>query len=142
MILFELCQELKNWFCNIETDVHAGTYTIENGTLSLPFLQNGQYFRISGSVFNDGVYRYDGNLDLKDESFIGTIWAMRIPQSFLELSEEIEAWNEKNGSAITSPYQSESWGGYAYSLKAGGGESGAMDYRTVFAGSLNRWRKL
>lgn len=141
MILSELCQELKNWFCT-ETDIHSGMYAIENGVLSLPFLLEGQYFRIVGSVLNDGVYLYDEHLQLKDETFTGTIWAMKIPPSVVQLAEEIDEWIEKNGTAASSPYQSESWGGYSYSLKSGGTESGSLDWRTVFGGSLNRWRKL
>ena len=141
MILSELCQELKNWFCD-DADIHSGTYTIENGALSLPFLIEGQYFRIVGSVLNDGVYKYDENLELHDEVFTGTIWAMKIPPSAVQLAEEIDEWIEKNGAAASSPYQSESWGGYSYSLKNGGTESGSLDWRTVFGGSLNRWRKL
>lgn len=142
MVLSELCQELKNWFCDVETDVHSGTYTIEDGALSLPFLIDGQYFRIVGSVLNDGVYKYDEHLELHDETFSGSIWAMKIPPSVVDLVGEIDEWIEKNGDAVASPYQSESWGGYSYSLKSGGAESGALDWRTVFAGSLNRWRKL
>jgi len=143
MILSELCQELKNWFCDVETDIHEGTYTISDGMLSLPFLQEGQYFRITGSVFNDGVHKYgDSDDELKPETFNGAIWAMRIPPSVIDLASEIDAWIAANGEAVASPYQSESWGGYTYSLKSGGGESGALDWRTIFAGSLNRWRKL
>lgn len=141
MILSELCQELKNWFCD-ESDIHLGTYAIEGGVLSLPFLLDGQYFRIAGSVLNDGVYKYDGELELNDETFTGAIWAMKIPPSVVALATEIDAWIEKNGEAVASPYQSESWGGYSYSLKSGGAESGSVDWRTVFGGSLNRWRKL
>lgn len=141
MILSELCQELKNWFCDVEEDVHQGTFTIERGVLSLPFLLPGQYFRVVGSVFNDGVYKY-GESILQDETFTGTIWAMRIPPSVIDLVGEIDEWIDKNAVAVKSPYQSESWGGYSYSLKSGTGESGAFDWRTVFAGQLNRWRKL
>ena len=141
MILSELCQELKNWFCD-EADIHYGEYTIADGALSLPFLIDGQYFRIAGSVLNDGVYKYDSELELNDETFTGAIWAMKIPPSVVDLATEIDAWIEKNGEAVSSPYQSESWGGYSYSLKSGGAESGSVDWRTVFGGSLNRWRKL
>lgn len=143
MILTELCQELKNWFCDVETDIHAGTYTISEGTLSLSFLQEGQYFRIVGSVLNDGVYLYQtGTLELQDETFTGAIWAMRVPPSVIALASEIDEWIEKNGEAVTSPYQSESWGGYSYSLRSVGGESGSLSWQSVFAGRLNRWRKL
>jgi len=143
MILSELCQELKNWFCNVETDIHEGTYTISDGVLSLPFLQEGQYFRIAGSVFNDGVHKYGDSDDaLKSETFNGAIWAMRIPPSFLELADEIDAWVQKNGELVSSPLQSESWGGYSYSMKSGGADSGSVSWKSVFGGSLNRWRKL
>ena len=141
MILSELCQELKNWFCD-ESDIHLGTYAIENGVLSLPFLLDGQYFRIVGSVLNDGVYKYDENLELQDETFTGAVWAMRIPPSFVNLANEIDDWIQKNGEVVSSPYQSESWGGYSYSMKSGGAESGSVSWKSVFGGSLNRWRKL
>ena len=141
MILSELCQELKNWFCDKESDIHSGTYAIENGTLSLPFLLQGQYFRIVGSVLNDGVYKY-GDAVLQDETFTGAIWAMRIPPSVIELAGEIDDWIEKNGETVASPYQSESWGGYSYSLKSGASESGSLGWKSAYAGRLNRWRKL
>lgn len=141
MILSELCQELKNWFCDVDTDIHSGTYTIEDGSLLLPFLQSGQYFRIVGSVFNDGVHKY-GESSLQDETFSGAVWSMRIPPSVIALSEEIDSWIEKNGEAVSSPYQSESWGGYSYSLKSGSAESGSLSWKSVFGGRLNRWRKL
>lgn len=54
-MLTELCQELNNWF---DVDRYFGVFTIEDGELSAPFLQDGQYYRIVGSVFNDGVYQY------------------------------------------------------------------------------------
>ena len=141
MILSELCQELKNWFCD-EQDIHTDTYAIEGGVLSLPFLLEGQYFRIQGSVLNDGVYKYDQSLELADETFTGSIWAMKIPPSVVKLAEDIDEWIEKNGSAISSPYQSESWGGYSYTLKGSGMENKQLDWLMVFGSSLNRWRKL
>ena len=142
MILSELCQELKNWFCDIEKDVHTDTYVISGETISLPFLQDGQYFRITGSVFNDGVHKYDSNLKLQNEIFVGAIWAMRIPQSVIDLAMEIDAWITANGEAVSSPYQSESWGGYSYSMKSGGADTGSVSWKSVFGSSLNRWRKL
>lgn len=141
-ILTDLCQELRNWFCDITKDVHSGTFKIENGVLSLPFLAEGQYFRIVGSVFNDGVHKYEASTTLHDETFEGAIWAMKIPPPVLDLADEIDAWIEKNGAVAESPYQSESWGGYSYALKSGGAESGSMSWKSIFGSSLNRWRKL
>ena len=54
-MLTEICQELRNWF---EKSKLYGTYMIVNGSLTVPGAQNGQYVRIIGSVFNDGVHKY------------------------------------------------------------------------------------
>ena len=55
---------LNNWFVVGRYD---DTYTIEGGRLTLPFLVNGQYYRIVGSLFNDGLYKYADGAAL-DES--------------------------------------------------------------------------
>ena len=67
-MLGELCAELKNYFLrDADEDIHAGTFTISGGRIeSLPFLKNGQYFRIVGSALNDDVYQYPPTL-LTDE---------------------------------------------------------------------------
>lgn len=146
-MLTELCQELRNWF---EKEKYFGTFTIENGQIILPdgSLQVGQYFRIVGSVFNDGVHRYVSN-DLIDETFNGSIWAMAVPPDVISISQEIDNWTAKYGrtnSPAMSPYNSESFGGYSYSKSAGGSGSGSSssgaDWRNVFRGRLNMWRKI
>ena len=142
-MLTELCKELNNWFC---IKKYFGDFTIEDGVLTAPELQNGQYFRIVGSVFNDGVYEYPAQ-GLEDETFNGAVWAMAIPQDVIALSEEIDAWKEKYAdidSVAMSPFQSESFGGYSYSKASGAGESGntAGDWRSVFGSRLNNWRKV
>lgn len=139
-MLTELCQELKNWF-NDRNEIQFGTYTIESGTLSLPFLLDGQYYRIIGSVFNDGVHQY-GVDTLTDETFTGAIWPMKIPQAVLDLDAKITAWQEANKKVLDSPYQSESWNGYSYSLKSGGANGGAITWQSNFASEMNRWRKI
>lgn len=138
-MLTELCQELHNWF---NDSICTGEYTIENGEILLPFLQEGQYFRIVGSVFNDGVHQYGATSRLTDEAFSGAIWPMRIPQAVIDLSAKIDKWIEDNAQVLSSPYQSESWGGYSYSLKNGSGESGTFGWQSEFARELNRWRKM
>ena len=141
MGLTELCQELRNWFVR---DKSFGTSTIENGMIDLPALQNGQYYRIIGSVFNDGVHVYPST-DLTDEVFRGAIWAMAVPPAVIDLSERINEWNTKYGDAVSSPYSSESFGGYSYT-KAGSTGQGSADsvptWRSTFASELNRWRKI
>jgi hypothetical protein len=69
---------------------------------------------------------------------------MKIPQAVLDLDAKITAWQAKNADAVQSPYQSESWGGYSYSLKSGNGTSSAagVTWQGIFANELNRWRKL
>ena len=132
---------LKNWFV-VPRGVREGIYTIENSTLEIPFLQNGQYYRICGSVFNDGLHKY-GDIDdkLQDETFSGTVWALAIPKAVVELSEKIEEWQNKNGDAVASPYSSESFGGYSYT-KATDSTSGAVaTWETVFRSDLNPYRQ-
>ena len=142
-MLTELCQELKNWF---DTERHFGLFTIENGELSVPFLQNGQFFRICGSVFNDGVHQYPAT-GLADETFDGAVWAMAIPPEVVALATEVAEWKEKYGSADSaamSPFQSESFGGYSYSKGSGAGTAGSasVTWQGAFAGRLNLWRKI
>ena len=143
-MLEELCAELKNYFLRDRNeDIHYGEYTISSGSIDLPFLLDGQYFRIVGSVLNDGVYQYPVS-DLADETFTGAVWAMAVPPAAVALAAEIEEWNEKNADIINSPFSSESFGGYSYSKSAvyAGGESQIMNWKVQFASRLNKWRRL
>lgn len=137
-MLTELCGHLRNWF---DRERYAGTFTIENGSVALPFLQEGQYFRILGSTFNDGVHQYPA-YGLTDETFDGAVWALAIPPSVLALDAEIEAWQDKNGDASASPYSSESFGGYSYSRATDAKTGGAVTWQSAFRSKLNQWRKL
>lgn len=139
-MLEQVLMHLKNWFL-VPGGIHEGTYTIEDGGITLPFLESGQYFRICGSVFNDGLYKYPVS-DLKAETFEGTVWALAVPQAVIELAEEIEAWQKKNGDASVSPYQSESFGGYQYSKATDSASGGAVTWQTAFRSRLSAWRKL
>ena len=152
-MLTELCQELRNWFpVRDKTGAilsYPGVYEITGGALTAPFLLTGQYYRITGSIFNDGVHRFgDINDQLVDETFEGTVWALAIPQAVIKLSTEIEAWREKyeapDGSAM-SPFMSESFGGYSYqkgSAFSGNTSGGSASWQSAFAAKLNAWRKL
>lgn len=139
-MLEQVLMHLKNWFL-VPGGIHEGTYTIEDGGIALPFLANGQYFRICGSVFNDGLHQYPEG-DLKTETFDGTVWALSIPQAVIDLAAEIEAWETKNGDASVSPYQSESFGGYQYSKATDSATGGAVTWQTAFRSRLSAWRKL
>ena len=147
-MLTELCQELRNWF---ERKKFFGTFTIENGQITVPdgSLQNGQYFRIIGSVFNDGVHKYEPESEnaeqLVDEVFEGAIWSMAVPPSVVDLSERISEWVTKYGDSVSAPYSSESFGGYSYQKASSGqGNAGSSSptWQSTFASELNRWRKI
>ena len=133
---------LKNWFV-VPRGVHEGIYTIENSTLELPFLQNGQYYRICGSVFNDGLHKYGDTADkLQNETFTGTVWALAIPKAVIDLSGKIDEWQLKNGDAVASPYSSESFGGYSYTKATDAATGAAATWESVFRSQLNPYRKM
>ena len=139
-MLEQVLMHLKNWFL-VPGGIHEGTYTIEDGGIALPFLANGQYFRICGSVFNDGLHQYPAS-DLKAETFDGSVWALAVPKAVIDLTSEIEAWQTKNGDASVSPYQSESFGGYQYSKATDSASGGAVTWQSAFRSRLNAWREL
>lgn len=128
-----ICASLRNYFV---VEIVDGEYTVNDGEITLPFLAAGQFFRVVGSVFCDGVYRCGDKLPA-DETFDGAIWALAIPPTLEELAAEIEEWKQKNAEVINSPYQSESFGGYSYTKG-----SDSASWHGVFAKRLNRWRKL
>ena len=77
-MLTELLAEIRNYF-EVPNGRHFGKFTISGESIApLDFLQEGQYFRIVGSVFNDGVYQYPAT-SLTDEVFEGAVWAMSLP---------------------------------------------------------------
>lgn len=131
---------LKNWFV-VPHGIHGGTFTIENGMLELPFLQDGQYFRICGSVFNDGLHKNSPSEVLTDETFSGTVWALAVPKAVVDLSAKIEEWQDKNGATVESPFSSEAFGGYSYTLAADS-KGNRATWETVFRSQLNPYRKL
>lgn len=121
--------------------MHFGEWEIKNGKIALPLLE-GQYFRIVGSIFNDGVYKYEDNLKLTDETFEGSVWGLIIPKPVLDLVKEIEAWEVKNGAVASGVYQSESFGGYSYTKATDPKTGGALTWKSVFASRLSAWRKI
>ena len=64
-MLEQVLGEIHNWFrARDEMDgVRPGVYAIEGGRLALPFLQPGQYYRVCGSLFNDGLHKYGDQTD-------------------------------------------------------------------------------
>ncbi len=149
MTMTELCGELRNYFIiDPGQDIFPGTYEISNGSIitPTPFLTENDYFRIVGSRKNDGVYQYSP-MDLStlvDETFDGNIWVMSVPAGVVTLLDDITAWETATADVRNSPYQSESFGGYTYSLKSFGGSSGSaggLTWQGAFADRLKPYRK-
>lgn len=169
----EICAYLKNWFDRDQKKITAkfaivdGVITDESGNSiglvtednditetngdSVGLLPN-QYFRIIGSLLNDGVWKYQGDGDdtirLRDETFTGTIWFMAVPPAVEAIAAEVHDWMAKYDnidSPSMSPYTSESFGGYSYS-KSGGSSGTGSDFgggwQSVFSGRLRPWKKI
>lgn len=141
MNLTELCACLRNWFVRSDADRRVGTFEVVGGCIDLPWLADGQYFRILGSVFNDGVHQYPA-VGLTDEVFDGAVWAMAVPPDVVSLADEITAWEKKYADVVQSPYKSESFGGYTYTKADSSAAEGGLSWTTVFKGRLRPWRKL
>ena len=148
-MLTQICQYLRNWFMR---EIWIGSYVVAGGELTyadgtaLPLIV-GQYYRIVGSILNDGVHKAGDATDtLSDEpEFSGAVWSMGIPPDFLALVHDIEAWITANADAITSPLESESVGGYSRSFRTGKSESGEIvgpTWQAQFASRLAPWRKI
>ena len=93
-MLTDLCQELHNWFDLVH---YSGRFEVTGGVLTASFLAPGQYYRIIGSVFNDGVHKYTGEADpdLTDEVWTGSVWALGIPRQLL-------TWQHRSNYGTTS----------------------------------------
>lgn len=140
-----LCKEIRNWF---DKERYFGTFEVKDGVFNMSGVNivENQYYRIVGSVFNDGVYKHPAT-GLTDEVFDGAVWTMAVPQGVLSLLDEINAWVDKYASdaQVNGPYTSESFGGYSYTKAGGAGTGDANDPTTWmghFRGRLNRWRKI
>lgn len=138
MDLNKFCTEVRNWDFIRRAEIIDGTFTIKGGCLINPpaKLVDGQYFRIVGSLFNDGVHQ-NGINELKDENFTGSVWLMAVPSEVLDLVAEIDKWEKDNSSQINSPYTSESYGGYSYTK-----DSKKTTWQGAFASALSKWRKI
>ena len=146
----EVCAYCHNYF-DYNMPKYFGEIVISGGALTGfdDKLLNGQYFRIVGSIFNDGIYKYPAT-GLKNETFSsGAVWALAIHPDFIQLCTDIAAWVEKYNSADSaamSPFNSESFGGYSYSKSVGGNSADGTavnpnTWQSAFSGKLARWRK-
>lgn len=137
MFIEEVMAEVNNYF---EAGApRTGIYTVADGSITLPFVTTGQYFRVEGSIFNDGVYSNPSQL-VQDEVFTGSITPLAPPKAFLNLCDKIGEFNE-SAAANVGPYTSESFGGYSYTKAAGAG-GGGLTWQEAFRVELRRWRKI
>lgn len=135
-MLYTIMKHLRNFFL---TNVReTGSFEIKGGMISLPFVKEGQYIMIEGSDFNDGVYKYPVS-DLTDETFYGSIVILNPSKEFLELVEDINAYQEK--AKGSEGYVSESFGGYSYT-KSTNANGNASSWSDAFRDRLNVWRKI
>ena len=146
MTLTELCGYLKNYF---EQKKYIGDVTIADGRVSFDGdseLLDGQYIRIVGSVFNDGVYQWKTDTaipNLVDEAFNGGVWALAIPKELISVLAEITAWEAKYAGACASPMYSETISSNSYTYTKGNPESTKQNTAfNTFASKLNRWKKI
>lgn len=148
-MLTYVCAYLRNWFNKNEPSL-VGTFVIDqngevtcNGVSAREYFKTGQYVRIIGSTFNDGVHVW-GSAELEEEMFTGAIWGMAVPKAVQDLADEIDEWNTRYKDAQNSPYQSESFGGYSYTKANGNAATGssAATWQDVFGSRLAPWRKI
>lgn len=160
-----ICAETHNYF---ESDKVIADYAIENGLISLPFLSEGQFFRIVGSKFNDGVYIYAEKYIIRDASWNDVlndnedwqeitdgIWGNLKHSELVDESFHGAIWpmnipralinlakeiHEYNNSdaAKVSPYTSENISGHYSYTKASAADNA---WQNVFMPKLRRYRK-
>ena len=149
-VLEEVLLHIHNWF--VRDSIEVSGCTVDDGELPASVtsgMLEGQWYRVEGSYLNDGLHLHPAT-DLEDETFDGMISVLAIPKPLLRIVEEICDWTESNANALQkalgSPYQSESFDGYSYSIRsdlmpnsASGGLSG---WQAAFASRLNPWRKM
>ena len=136
-------RECRNFF---ETGYLKTTFAISGGAISPAALfPAGSYIAVSGSTFHNGVYRIaEGGVmegvpaGVFDETFWGKVYFLRPPAGFLQLCEEIAAFNEKTPKGA---YQSETFDDYSYT-RAGGKGGGVLTWQEHFSAQLNEYRRM
>lgn len=123
---------VNNYF---ERSCTVGTFTVSGGVLS-PAI-SAPYVAIDGSAYHGGVYRPDQLREQPEETFTGRVWALYPPDDFLQLCEQINAYDEQNPAGAL---QSEQFGEYSYTRM--GGESGPPSWQKAFASQLWPYRRM
>ena len=136
-MLEQVLGEIHNWFVR---EVITGEFEVTDGQLRMPggrALQDGQYLRVVGSVFADGLHQWPVGGLSHDERFEGG--ALAVPPEVVDLAGVIDDWDAKNA---PGPYVSESFGGYSYTRATNGATGQVAGWRDRFRQELSRWRKV
>lgn len=124
----------RNYF---ERGYYDGECVVTNGALVTPALADGRYIAISGSVYNDGVYKLGTDV-LTEETFTGRVWLLSPPASFIALYDEIAEYDVKNPAGA---YLSETFGEYSYQRSANT-QGVTSSWQSAFAARLADYQLL
>ena len=144
-MLEQILKEMKNYFYVFKEINNISI--IDNKINVKGKYKEGQYIRIIGSIFNDGIHKIikvDNNVieleNLTNEDFKGTICSLAIPNEIILLSKEIEEFNSKNSNKPSS-YQAESFSNYSYA-KATNKRGMPVTWIDVYFNRLKPYKKM
>lgn len=145
-MLAEVCGYLNNYF---DVKRYNGKILIQDGVVYCDTkeiaMDQGQHFALLRKNFVLGVYEY-GVDTLNDKEFEGKVWIMDIPKDFMDLVDEIDAWQTKYGgsdSGAMSPFNSESFGGYSYTKASNANGLGStITWQDAYKSRLSRYKKV
>ena len=124
--------ETRNYFVRQRID---GSINISGGMVVSPKI-NAPYVYIKGSTFHDGLWEMVGLSLVRDnhpnETFDGCIWLLYPPNDFVDLCDEIAAFDAKTPAGAL---QSESLEGYSYTR-------GSTTWQEAFASRLRPYRRM
>lgn len=151
--LEEVLDHIHNWF---ERDViPVQDCTVVDGELPESVTDNiptGAWYVIRGSILNDGMHLNPCN-DMADETFSGTVTVCAVPKTLLAVAERVDDWIRDRAVAASkaaqSPYKSESFDGYTYTVRddltsagASSSNGGLRGWQAEFSSDLNPYRRL
>lgn len=129
-------REVHNFF---ERGSISGNISISGGVVS-PAV-TAPYVYIKGSTFHDGLWEVIGSSLARDshpnETFEGCVWLLYPPNDFVDLCDEIAAFDAKTPAGAL---QSESLEGYSYSRASG--KNGLLTWQEAYASRLRPFRRM
>lgn len=141
MDLTSMCRIVNNYFVKEKV---SGMFELIPNVAPISLIEN-QYFRIVGSIMNDGVYQNNAEslATLTAEEFQGEIWSMAVPRDFLALCEEIEAFNTKMNEIASKDngFTSENFDGYSYSKASSLSPALQQEWSNINS-RLNNYRRI